>query len=84
MCTSGKFRSGPRKIALLKYFKHIEPSKEERIQGVLPKPDGLGMSNAELRDSLLYNHLLLNAQYTGVTPTFYIKALCLVTNVQQL
>jgi len=26
-------------MALLKYFKHIEPSKEERIQMVLPKPD---------------------------------------------
>ena len=26
-------------MALLKYFKHIEPSKEERIQSVLPKPD---------------------------------------------
>jgi len=34
------FRSGPRKMALLKYFKRIEPSKEERIQSVLPKPDG--------------------------------------------
>jgi len=32
--------SGPRKMALLKYFKCIEPSKEERIQSVLPKPDG--------------------------------------------
>ena len=27
-------------MALLKYFKHIKPSKEERIQSVLPKPDG--------------------------------------------
>jgi len=26
--------------ALLKYFKHIKPSKEERIQSVLPKPNG--------------------------------------------
>ena len=26
-------------MALLKYFKRIEPSKEERIQSVLPKPD---------------------------------------------
>ena len=26
-------------MALLKYFKHIELSKEERIQSVLPKPD---------------------------------------------
>ena len=34
------FRSGPRIISLLKYFKRIEPSKEERIQSVLPKPDG--------------------------------------------
>ena len=32
------FQSGPRIKALLKYFKHIEPSKE-RIQSVLPKPD---------------------------------------------
>jgi len=78
------FHSGLQKMALLKYFKHIEPSKEERIQGVLPKPDGLGMSNAKLRDSSLYNHLLLNARYMGTPPTFYIKALCLVTNVQQL
>ena len=27
-------------MALLKYFKHIELSKEERIKIVLPKPDG--------------------------------------------
>jgi len=47
------FRSGPRKMALLKYFKCIEPSKEERIQGVLPKQDGLGMSNVKLRDQEL-------------------------------
>ena len=26
-------------MTLLKYYKHIEPSKEERIQSVLPKPD---------------------------------------------
>ena len=43
------FRSGPRVMALLKYFKHIEPYKEERIQSVLPKPDypSACMSNAE-------------------------------------
>ena len=34
------FRSGQQKWAILKYFKRIEPSKEERIQSVLPKPDG--------------------------------------------
>jgi len=34
------FRSSLRKMVLLKYFKRIEPSREERIQGVLPKPDG--------------------------------------------
>ena len=28
-------------MAELKYFKHIEPFKEEKIQSVLPKPDGL-------------------------------------------
>ena len=40
-CTSGMFRSSLRKMRLLKYFKHIEPSsKEERTQSVLPKPDG--------------------------------------------
>jgi len=49
-------------MTLLKYFKRIEPSKEEKIQGILPKPDGLSTSNAKLRDSSLYNHLLLNAQ----------------------
>ena len=27
-------------MTLLKYFNCIEPSKEERIQSVLPKPDG--------------------------------------------
>ena len=34
------FRSGPRIMVLMKYFKrsYIEPSKEERIQSVLPKP----------------------------------------------
>ena len=33
------FRSGPQITALMKYFKRIKPSKEERIQSVLPKPD---------------------------------------------
>ena len=33
------FRSNPQIMTLLKYFKRIEPSKEERIQSVLPKPD---------------------------------------------
>ena len=28
------------KMVLLKYFKRIEPSKEKKIQSVLPKPDG--------------------------------------------
>ena len=27
-------------MTLLKYFKHIDPSKEERIQSALPKPEG--------------------------------------------
>ena len=27
-------------MTLLKYFNRIEPSKEEGIQSVLPKPDG--------------------------------------------
>jgi len=40
MCTSGMFHSSLQKMALLKYFKCIEPSKEERIQSFLPKPDG--------------------------------------------
>ena len=31
--------SSPRIIVLLKHFKHIKPSKEERIQSVLPKLD---------------------------------------------
>ena len=39
MSTSGIFCSGPRIMALLKYFKCIEPSKEERIQNALPKLD---------------------------------------------
>ena len=26
-------------MTLLKYFKRVEPSKDERIQSVLPKPD---------------------------------------------
>ena len=26
-------------MALLKYLKHVRPSREEKIQGVLPKPD---------------------------------------------
>ena len=39
MCTSEMCRSGPRIMALLKYLKRIEPSKEGRIQSVLPKPD---------------------------------------------
>ena len=29
----------PVKMTLLKYFKHIKPTKE-RIQNILPKPDG--------------------------------------------
>ena len=39
MRTSGMLRSGPRIMTLLKYFKQIEPSKEERIQSILPKPE---------------------------------------------
>ena len=39
MCTSGMFGSSPQIMALLKYFKYIEPSKGEQIQSVLPKPD---------------------------------------------
>ena len=35
----GVFRSGPRQMTLLKYYNRIEPSKEERIQSVLPKPE---------------------------------------------
>ena len=35
------FRIGPRITALMKYFKRIEPSKAERIQSILPKPDFL-------------------------------------------
>ena len=27
-------------MTLLKYFNRIEPSKEERIQSILPKPNG--------------------------------------------
>ena len=37
MCTSRMFCSSLQKMALLKYFKHIKPPKEE---SVLPKPDG--------------------------------------------
>ena len=36
------FRSGPQKMALLKYFKRIKASKEERIQSVLPKSESDG------------------------------------------
>ena len=32
--------SHPQKMALLKYFKHIEPCKEERIQSILPTLNG--------------------------------------------
>ena len=39
MCTSQMFHSGPRITALVKYFKHIEPSIEKRIQSALPTPD---------------------------------------------
>ena len=39
MCTSGMFCGALQIMALLKYFKYIKPSKEERIQSVLPKPD---------------------------------------------
>ena len=27
-------------MGILKYFQHNKPSKEERIQSILPKPDG--------------------------------------------
>ena len=37
-CTSGMFHSGLQIMALLKYFKHIESCKEERIQSALPTP----------------------------------------------
>ena len=39
MCTSRMFCSGLRMMILLKYFKRIEPCKEERIQSILPIPD---------------------------------------------
>ena len=34
------FHCGPPIMALLKHFKRNEPSKEERTQSVLAKPDG--------------------------------------------
>ena len=40
MCTSRVFHNSPRQMTLLKYINHIKPSKEERIQSVLPKSDG--------------------------------------------
>ena len=39
MCTSRMVRSGLQIMELMNYIKHIKPSKEERIQSVLPKPD---------------------------------------------
>ena len=39
-CTSRVFQNTLRQMTPLKYFNCIEPSKEERIQSVLPKPDG--------------------------------------------
>ena len=39
-CTSRVFHNGPRQMTFLKYFNRIEPSKEERIQTILPQPDG--------------------------------------------
>ena len=49
-------------MTLLKYFKHIEPSKEEKIQSVLPKPDCPlhGTSNAKLSNR---NCLIASAIY---------------------
>ena len=32
MCTSGIFCTGPKIMALLKYFKHIKPSEEEKFK----------------------------------------------------
>ena len=37
MCTLGMFHSSPQKWH---FFKCIKPSKEERFQSFLPKPDG--------------------------------------------
>jgi len=37
-----------------------------------------------IHHSITIAHFLLNTRYTGATPTFYIEALRLVTNVQQL
>ena len=40
-CTSRVFCNGPRQMTLLNILTvSIEPSKEERIQSVLPKSDG--------------------------------------------
>ena len=39
-CTSGMFHCSLQKVTLLKYFKCIEPSKEEITQSILPKLDG--------------------------------------------
>ena len=44
-------RSSPQIMALLEYFKRIEPSKEERIQSILPKPDSYQISAIEAANS---------------------------------
>ena len=54
-------RSSPRIITLLKYFKCIEPSKEDRIQGILPKQDG---SLAHLMPSLVIDTANLLGPYS--------------------
>ena len=63
-CTSRVFRKGPRQMTLPKYFNRIEPSKEERIQSVLPKPDGplvrlIPCSTTESANSAIREFLLM-------------------------
>ena len=57
--------SHPWKMALLKHFKCIEPSKEERIQSVLLKPDGslvhlIPSSAIEAVNSITHELLITN------------------------
>jgi len=69
------FRIGPRKMALLKYFKRIEPSQKERIQSVLPKPSGslarlmpsqaIEVANSAVREIL---SMVLSTKSAGPTP----------------
>ena len=64
------FSQQPAIMALLKYFKHIEPSKEERIQSALPKPDCTLACQAQ-QSKLLIASAVYEMKQSSVSGSWY-------------